>query len=92
MSSRPLASIAAIVVDDEKLARDELLYLLKDITDVEVVATANNGLEAIELSNGWSRTWSSWTYRCPESTASESFANCARRSPVTLLCPGHCLR
>ncbi len=41
--------IAAIIVDDEQLARDELAFLLKDFPDVELVATAGNGLEAIDL-------------------------------------------
>jgi two-component system, LytTR family, response regulator LytT len=49
MSSRSPVNIAAIIVDDEQLARDELTFLLKDHTDVEVVATADNGLEAVEL-------------------------------------------
>ena len=49
MSSRPPATIAAIIVDDEQLARDELAFLLKDHPDVEVVATAGNGPEAIEM-------------------------------------------
>jgi len=42
-------SISAIVVDDEKLASDELAYQLKDFPDVEIVATASNGLEAVQL-------------------------------------------
>ncbi|MEQ1947859.1 MAG: LytTR family DNA-binding domain-containing protein [Bryobacteraceae bacterium] len=41
--------ISAIVVDDEKLASDELSYQLKQFEDVEVIATAANGLEAIKL-------------------------------------------
>lgn len=41
--------IAAIIVDDEQLARDELAFLLKDYPEVELVATAGNGLEAIDL-------------------------------------------
>ena len=40
------AVISAILVDDEKLASDELAYLLKEFPDVEIVATASNGLEA----------------------------------------------
>jgi two-component system response regulator LytT len=43
------AVISAIVVDDEKLASDELSYQLKQFEDVEVIATAANGLEAIKL-------------------------------------------
>src|SRR5512141_2582643 len=43
------ATISAILVDDEKLASDELAYLLKEFADVEVIATASNGLEAVKL-------------------------------------------
>jgi len=42
-------AISAIVVDDEKLASDELSYQLKEFPDVEVVATASNGIEAVQL-------------------------------------------
>lgn len=43
------AVISAILVDDEKLASDELAYLLKEFEDVEIVAAATNGLEAVTL-------------------------------------------
>jgi DNA-binding LytR/AlgR family response regulator len=36
-----------MVVDDEQLAREELCYQLEQIGDVEVVAQAGNGLEAL---------------------------------------------
>lgn len=42
-------TVSAIVVDDEKLASDELVYLLKTFPDVEILATASNGLEALKL-------------------------------------------
>jgi two-component system LytT family response regulator/two-component system response regulator LytT len=42
-------AISAIVVDDEKLASDELSYQLKEFPDIEIVATATNGLEAVQL-------------------------------------------
>jgi two-component system response regulator LytT len=42
-------TISAIVVDDEKLASDELSYQLREFSDVEIVATAANGLEAVQL-------------------------------------------
>ncbi len=42
-------AISAIVVDDEKLASDELSYQLREFPDVEIVATAANGLEAVKL-------------------------------------------
>ncbi len=43
------AAISAIVVDDEKLASDELAYQLKEFCDVEVIATASNGIEAVQM-------------------------------------------
>jgi two-component system LytT family response regulator/two-component system response regulator LytT len=49
MRERATSTLTTIVVDDEKLACDELAYLLKDFPEVEVIATGSNGLEAIEL-------------------------------------------
>jgi len=43
------ATISALLVDDEQLAREELSYLLKEFADIEVLASARNGLEAIKL-------------------------------------------
>ena len=42
-------AISAIVVDDEKLASDELAFQLREFPDVEVIATASNGIEAVQL-------------------------------------------
>ena len=36
-------------MDDEQLASDELAYLLKEFPDIEIIATASNGLEALKL-------------------------------------------
>ncbi len=41
--------MSAIIVDDEQLACDELVYLLKDFPDVEVVGTGKNGFDALRL-------------------------------------------
>lgn len=41
--------IAALIVDDEQPARDELAFLLKSFADVEVVGQGKNGLEAVNL-------------------------------------------
>jgi len=43
------ATISALIVDDEQLAREELSYLLTDIPDIEVLQTASNGMEALQL-------------------------------------------
>jgi two-component system LytT family response regulator/two-component system response regulator LytT len=42
-------SITTVVIDDEKLALEELLYLLKDYPDVEVVGSADNGIHGVEI-------------------------------------------
>jgi two-component system, LytTR family, response regulator LytT len=49
MTTRATSTISALLVDDEQLAREELSYLLKEFPEVEVLATARNGLEAIKL-------------------------------------------
>jgi two-component system LytT family response regulator/two-component system response regulator LytT len=49
MAGSQTAPITAVVVDDEQPALDEILYLLKEHTDVEVLASASNGLEAVDL-------------------------------------------
>ncbi|MFL6351545.1 MAG: LytR/AlgR family response regulator transcription factor [Bryobacteraceae bacterium] len=49
MSQRGTGTISALVVDDERLAREELSYLLKDFPEIEVLQTASNGLEAVDL-------------------------------------------
>ena len=41
--------ISAILVDDEELASNELAYQLKDFSDIEILATAVNGIEAVHL-------------------------------------------
>jgi two-component system, LytTR family, response regulator len=49
MTERATSTLSAILIEDEQLAREELAYLLKEIPDVEVLATGRNGLEAIKL-------------------------------------------
>lgn len=43
-----MQAIKTIIVDDEKLAREELIYLLKDLPEVTVLAEAQNVQEAKE--------------------------------------------
>ena len=43
--------LRALVVDDEKLARDELCYQLGQDEDVEVIGQAANGVEALDALN-----------------------------------------
>jgi two-component system, LytTR family, response regulator LytT len=51
MSRTLTSTLSALVVDDEQLAREELTYLLRDFPEVEVIETASNGLEALDLIN-----------------------------------------
>ncbi len=44
----PLA-LNTIIVDDERPARDELAFLLKGLSEVNVIAQGKNGLEAVAL-------------------------------------------
>ncbi len=41
--------INTIIVDDERPARDELIYLLKGFPEVNIVALGKNGIEAVAL-------------------------------------------
>lgn len=49
MPQSAAATISALIVDDEQLAREELSYLLTDIPDIEVLPMASDGLEAVKL-------------------------------------------
>jgi two-component system response regulator LytT len=42
-------AITALIVDDERLAREELKYLLDSAGGVEVIAQGQNGIEAVHL-------------------------------------------
>ena len=52
-AQRPTTSstLRVMVVDDEQLARDELCYQLEQLAEVEVVAQAGNGLEALSAAD-----------------------------------------
>ncbi|HLH17899.1 MAG TPA: LytTR family DNA-binding domain-containing protein [Bryobacteraceae bacterium] len=49
MRERATATLTTVVIDDEQLACDELVYLLRDFPEIEVIATGSNGLQALEL-------------------------------------------
>src|SRR3984957_16815536 len=42
-------AISTVIVDDERPARDELVFLLKAFPELEVIAQGKNGLEAVSL-------------------------------------------
>lgn len=41
--------LKCLIVDDEQPAREEILYILKEIGSVEVIGEASHGMEALEL-------------------------------------------
>jgi two-component system response regulator LytT len=47
--STAIGAITSVIADDETLARNELVFLLKDFSEIEVVGLAANGLEAVEM-------------------------------------------
>lgn len=49
MSHGGAGTVSTLVVDDEQLAREELVFLLGDFSEVELLDTASNGLEAVKL-------------------------------------------
>jgi len=49
VQNRTSPVISTLLVDDETLALDELSFLLREFEDIEIVATASNGLEALKL-------------------------------------------
>jgi two-component system, LytTR family, response regulator LytT len=49
MPPRSTATISTLLADDEQLAIDELAYHLQQFPDIELVGTARNGLQAVEL-------------------------------------------
>ena len=49
MKSRATVPMSVIIADDEQLARDELRFLLDEISDIEVIGSASNGLEALDM-------------------------------------------
>jgi two-component system LytT family response regulator/two-component system response regulator LytT len=49
VKDRATAPLTTIVVDDEQLACSELSYLLKDFSDIDVIGSAANGLQAVDL-------------------------------------------
>lgn len=49
MSHGASGTVTTLIADDEQLAREELSYLLNELPDIEILETAANGLEAVDL-------------------------------------------
>jgi two-component system response regulator LytT len=46
---KPPMALTALIIDDERLAREELEFLLDAEDDVDVLAQGSNGIEAVDL-------------------------------------------
>src|SRR5579875_641187 len=49
MAHSTTGTVSTLIVDDEQLAREELGYLLKDFPEIEVLDSASNGIEAVQM-------------------------------------------
>jgi two-component system LytT family response regulator/two-component system response regulator LytT len=49
MRERATAALTTVIADDEPLACEELAFLLRDYPEMELAATARNGLEVVDL-------------------------------------------
>lgn len=49
MSHGLITTVSTLIVDDEQLAREELSFLLNDFPEIEILDSATNGLQAIEM-------------------------------------------
>ena len=54
----------AVIIDDERLARNELKKLLADFSEVEIIGEAANAKEGIEKIDDSPQIWFSWTFKC----------------------------
>lgn len=59
----------AIVIDDERLARKELINLLNQLETVEVVGEAVNVMMPRKRSNSCSLMSYFWIFKCPKKPA-----------------------
>lgn len=51
----------ALIVEDEYLAREELAYLIREHSAIEIAASVEDGLEAFKFLQETTWTWCSWT-------------------------------
>ncbi len=49
MQQRGGVPIPTVLADDERLALDEITYLLKDFPEIDIIGTASNGVDAVKL-------------------------------------------
>ncbi len=56
--------LSALLIDDERFAREELAELLAESGQIEVIGQASNAIEGLKKSISSSQMWCFWIFRC----------------------------
>jgi hypothetical protein len=75
-------SVRLFLTEDTEHARKMLVDILS-VHGFQIVGEAEDGEAAVRGSRRRTRTWWSWTYGCPRSTARRRLAGSARSDPTS---------
>jgi two-component system, chemotaxis family, protein-glutamate methylesterase/glutaminase len=80
-----MSSIKVLVVDDSPLTQEILTVIFDSEEDIEVVGTANNGFEALELVETESPDFITMDISMPEMDGMEAIKKIMAKSPIPIL-------
>ena len=80
-----MSSIKVLVVDDSPLTQEILTVIFDSEEDIEVVGTANNGFEALELVETENPDFISMDISMPEMDGMEAIKKIMAKSPIPIL-------
>lgn len=84
-----MTSLRTLIVDDEELARDRLRQLLKPFADIDIVAEAENGEEAIAKIDGLSPDLVFLDIQMPAVSGIEVASSLASPRPTIVFCTAY---